>query len=158
MGIEIERKFLVKGDQWRNLGKGKVYRQGYFPTAGNCTIRVRIVGENAFLTIKGKTIGNTRSEYEYPIGLIDAQEMLDHLCDRPLIEKIRYEICINNLTWEVDEFTGENEGLIVAEIELKSEDQKIEIPAWIGEEVSGQAQYYNVNLVKNPYSQWVIKS
>lgn len=158
MGIEIERKFLVKGDQWRNLGKGKVYRQGYFPTAGNCTIRVRIVGENAFLTIKGKTIGNTRSEYEYPIGLIDAQEMLDRLCDRPLIEKIRYEICINNLTWEVDEFTGENEGLIVAEIELKSEDQKIEIPAWIGEEVSGQAQYYNVNLVKNPYSQWVIKS
>jgi len=158
MGIEIERKFLVKGDQWRNLGKGKVYRQGYFPTAGNCTIRVRIVGENAFLTIKGKTIGNTRSEYEYPIGLIDAQEMLDHLCDRPLIEKIRYEICINNLTWEVDEFTGENQGLIVAEIELKSEDQKIEIPAWIGEEVSGQAQYYNVNLVKNPYSQWVIKS
>ncbi len=154
MAIEIERKFLVKGDQWRNLGQGKIYCQGYFPTAQGCTVRVRIIGDQGYLTIKGKTVGNSRSEYEYSIPLLDAQEMLNNLCDRPLIEKTRYKIITDNLTWEVDEFKGENEGLILAEVELTSEDQKIKIPEWIGKEVSGDPKYYNANLVKYPFSQW----
>jgi CYTH domain-containing protein len=154
MAIEIERKFLVKGEQWRNLGKGKIYRQGYFPTAQGCTIRVRIIGNEGYLTIKGKTVGNSRAEFEYPIPLSDAQEMLNNLCDRPLIEKTRYKITQDNLIWEVDEFMGENEGLIIAEVELKTEDQKINIPEWIGKEVSGEAKYYNANLVKFPFCQW----
>jgi adenylate cyclase len=154
MAIEIERKFLVKGEQWRSLGKGKIYRQGYFPTTQGCTIRVRIIGDQGYLTIKGKTQGYSRSEFEYPIPLADAHEMLNTLCDRPLIEKTRYKITLDHLIWEVDEFTGDNQGLILAEVELTSEDQKINLPEWIHQEVTGDPQYYNVNLVKYPFSQW----
>ena len=118
------------------------------------TIRVRIIGEEAYLTIKSKTEGISRNEFEYPIPLEDAQIILDTLCDRPLIEKIRYKIDYDNLIWEVDEFKGENQGLILAEVELENENQTINIPDWVGEEVSHDPRYYNVNLVKHPYQTW----
>jgi adenylate cyclase len=154
MAIEIERKFLVKGEEWRSLGIGRVYRQGYITTVNSTTVRVRIVGDRGYLTIKGKTDGIARSEFEYLIPVEDAQIMLDTLCDRPLIEKIRYKIQLGYLLWEVDEFLGENAGLIMAEVELNDAEQKIELPDWIEKEVSGDRKYYNSNLAKYPYQQW----
>ncbi|MDJ0582401.1 CYTH domain-containing protein [Crocosphaera sp.] len=155
MAIEIERKFLIINDSWRSLGLGKVYKQGYIATVDKMTtIRVRIIGEEAYLTIKSKTEGISRNEFEYPIPLEDAQMMLDTLCDRPLIEKIRYKINYDNLLWEVDEFQGENQGLIIAEVELENESQTINIPDWVGKEVSHDPRYYNVNLAKHPYQTW----
>ncbi|MDJ0728974.1 MAG: CYTH domain-containing protein [Crocosphaera sp.] len=155
MAIEIERKFLVINDNWRSLGQGKVYKQGYISTGKKMTtIRVRIIGEKAYLTIKSKTEGISRHEFEYPIPLEDAQIMLNSLCDRPLIEKIRYKINHDNLLWEIDEFQGENKGLILAEVELENENQMLNIPDWVGEEVSHDPRYYNVNLVKYPYQRW----
>jgi CYTH domain-containing protein len=152
MAQEIERKFLVKNDQWRQYeGQTTIYRQGYIYTQNATTVRVRVAGSQGFLTIKGKTSGKTRTEFEYSIPLEEAQEMLDNLCDPPLIEKTRTKLKIGNLTWEIDEFTGENEGLILAEVELDDENQEIEIPEWIGEEVTDDPRYYNANLVKNPY-------
>lgn len=155
MTIEIERKFLVINDNWRSLGKGEVYRQGYISTANKMTtVRVRIIGNEAYLTIKSKTEGITRNEFEYPIPLEDAQIILDTLCDRPLIEKTRYKITQDNIIWEIDEFQGENKGLIIAEVELQYENQSINIPNWVGEEVSHDPKYYNVNLSKHPYQTW----
>ncbi|EDX78002.1 adenylate cyclase [Coleofasciculus chthonoplastes PCC 7420] len=154
MAIEIERKFLVKGDQWRTLGQGMLYRQGYIATHNLTTVRVRLVGDQGYLTIKGKTDNFSRVEYEYPIPGSDAQEMLETLCDRPLIEKTRYRIECKGLVWEVDEFMGENEGLIFAEVELTDENQDVELPDWIGQEVTGDPHYYNANLVRHPFSQW----
>ncbi len=154
MAIEIERKFLVKGDEWRSLATGTLYRQGYIHTASKTTVRVRVVGDKGYLTIKGKTQGTSRAEFEYPIPVEDAQEMLDTLCDRPLIEKTRYKIPRGALTWEIDEFAGENQGLIVAEVELAGENQSIELPEWIGEEVSHDPRYFNANLAQHPFSQW----
>lgn len=151
MATEIERKFLVKGDGWRSLGLGEIYRQGYIANNNGRTVRVRVVGEQGYLTIKGSTTGMKRAEFEYKIPVKDAQELLETLCDRPFIEKTRYKILIGNLIWEVDEFWGENQGLILAEVELETEDQNIDIPDWIGEEVTSDPRYYNVNLVKNPY-------
>ena len=153
MGKEIERKFLVKGDRWRSLGKGVLYRQGYIPTSGKQTVRVRIIGDTGYLTIKGATVGHSRLEFEYPIPLQDAQEMLENLCSHPLIEKKRYKIPQGDLIWEVDEFRGENEGLIIAEVELQTENQAITLPDWIDREVT-DPKYYNANLAKVPYSQW----
>ena len=153
MGTEIERKFLVKSDEWRSLGTGVLYRQGYIPTSGKETVRVRIVGDTGYLTIKGATVGKARMEFEYPILLQDAQEMLEHLCSHPLIEKTRYKIKQGDLVWEVDEFMGENKGLIIAEVELQAENQTIDLPDWIDREVS-EPKYYNANLAKYPYSQW----
>ena len=153
MGTEIERKFLVKGNEWRSLGTGVLYRQGYIPTLGKQTVRVRIVGNTGYLTIKGATVGHSRMEFEYPIPLQDAREMLDNLCSHPLIEKTRYKIRQGDLIWEVDEFMGENEGLIIAEVELQTENQTITLPDWIEREVS-DPKYYNANLAKVPYSQW----
>lgn len=154
MPAEIERKFLVKGDSWRKLAEGSRYVQGYISTAKQATVRVRIVGNQGYLTIKGATVQYSRSEFEYPIPVTDAQEMLDTLCDRPLIEKTRYKIAYGNLIWEIDEFEGINKGLIIAEVELTDEKQQIELPDWIGEEVSDNPKYYNSNLVKHPFSQW----
>ncbi|PLZ84535.1 adenylate cyclase [Fischerella thermalis CCMEE 5196] len=154
MAKEIERKFLVKGDEWRKLAEGSVYRQGYIATQKQATVRVRIVGSQGYLTIKGPSIHYSRSEFEYSIPIEDAQEMLDKLCDRPLIEKTRYKIDWGSLVWEIDEFEGVNKGLILAEVELNQETQKIELPPWIGEEVSEDPRYFNSNLVKNPFSQW----
>ncbi len=154
MAKEIERKFLVKGDEWRKLAEGSVYRQGYIATQKQATVRVRIVGSQGYLTIKGPSIHYSRSEFEYSIPIEDAQEMLDKLCDRPLIEKTRYKIDWGGLVWEIDEFEGVNKGLILAEVELNQETQKIELPPWIGEEVSEDPRYFNSTLVKNPFSQW----
>jgi adenylate cyclase len=152
MGIEIERKFLVKGDDWRDLATGTLYRQGYLARNVNRTVRVRIAGDRGFLTIKGKTEGIARSEFEYPIPVEDATQLLE-LCDRPLIEKYRHKIPIGNLIWEVDEFLGENQGLILAEVELQDAEQAIDLPEWIGEDVSGDPRYYNARLVEKPWSQ-----
>ncbi|HEY9636645.1 MAG TPA: CYTH domain-containing protein [Coleofasciculaceae cyanobacterium] len=154
MATEIERKFLVKGEEWRSLGTGTIYRQGYLSTKQGCSVRVRLVGNQGYLTIKGLTEGFSRAEYEYPIPAEDAQEMLDILCDRPLIEKTRYKIEFAGLTWEVDEFAAENQGLIVAEVELTDAKQIIELPDWVGNEVSDDPRYYNVNLTQHPFNRW----
>lgn len=154
MGVEIERKFLLLGDAWRGLGQAVLLRQGYLSSARERVVRVRIEGEQAMLTIKGANVGATRGEWEYPIPLADAVELLDGLCEQPLIEKVRHRIEHAGMVWEVDEFLGANAGLIVAEIELASEDQPFEKPEWIGAEVSGDARYYNANLIRHPFSQW----
>ncbi len=154
MGKEIERKFRVKGDAWKSLAKGTRYCQGYLSSVKERTVRVRTVGDKGFLTVKGITTGASRTEYEYPIPVSDAEGMLNDLCEKPLIEKNRYKIKDRNLTWEVDEFFGENKGLIVAEVELQSEGQSVGKPEWIGEEVTGDPRYFNANLIKHPYTKW----
>ncbi len=154
MAIEIERKFLIKNDQWRGLAQGSVYRQGYIPTQDYTTVRVRTVGDRGYLTIKGKNTGMSRLEFEYEIPLPDADQILTSLCQPPLIEKYRYRIEFAGKTWEVDEFLGDNQGLILAEIELSREDEIVELPDWIGEEVTGDRRYYNVNLARHPYASW----
>jgi CYTH domain-containing protein len=154
VGKEIERKFLVKGEQWRKQATGIAYRQGYLSTVVERTVRVRTIGEKGFLTVKGISVGATRTEFEYEIPVKDANTMLNELCERPLIEKIRYKIDHAGLTWEIDEFEGENKGLIIAEIEIDYEEQKIEIPDWIAEEVTGDPKYFNANLIRSPYKSW----
>ncbi|MEM9267027.1 MAG: CYTH domain-containing protein [Cyanobacteria bacterium P01_F01_bin.13] len=154
MAKEIERKFLVQSDAWRSLAKGRYYCQGYIPTQGKQTVRARIVGEQGYLTLKGPAIGISRSEFEYEIPLADAQAILAELCQRPLIEKHRYRIPLGEVIWEVDEFLGENQGLILAEVELTQADQTVELPSWIGKEVTGNPHYYNSNLVKYPFKDW----
>lgn len=154
MAKEIERKFLVKNDTWRGQDKGKRYRQGYLNTAKERTVRARTAGDKGYLTIKGITVGASRSEYEYEIPVADANEMLDRLCERPLIEKTRYRVPHDGLVWEIDEFEGENSGLIVAEVELKDEHQSLTLPDWVDEEVTGDPRYFNANLVAKPFSKW----
>jgi adenylate cyclase len=154
MGKEIERKFLVKDHSWQGQDAGKRYRQGYLSTVKERTVRVRIGGDKGFLTVKGITVGASRSEYEYEIPVADANEMLDRLCERPLIEKTRYRISLAGLLWEVDEFEGENRGLITAEVELKDEHQSLTLPGWVGQEVTGDPRYFNANLVAKPFTTW----
>ncbi|MHA1564039.1 MAG: CYTH domain-containing protein [Alphaproteobacteria bacterium] len=154
MAWEIERKFLVKGDEWRKLGEGVLYRQGYISVAVRSVVRVRTVGKKGCIGIKSLVNDISRREFEYEIPLTDANEMLDTVCMKPLIEKHRYTIRQGELVWEVDEFHGENEGLIVAEVELTDENQPVALPAWVGEEVSGDPKYLNANLVKHPFNQW----
>ena len=154
MGKEIERKFLVNSDAWRSLARGTMYRQGYLNTDKERTVRVRTVGDKAFLTIKGLPVGVTRAEYEYEIPFDDGNALLDTLAEKPLIEKKRYTIPFQGLVWEVDEFFGDNRGLIVAEVELHSEDTQIPKPDWVGDEVSGDPRYFNSNLNRNPFNKW----
>ena len=154
MGKEIERKFLVKKEEWRPKDKGKLCRQGYLSTAKERIVRVRVKGDKGFLTIKGLTEGLSRLEFEYGIPVKDANEMLDTLCERPLIEKTRYREEHEGIIWEIDEFLGENEGLVMAEVELDSVNQQFPFPSWIGEEVSEDPRYFNVNLVKIPFREW----
>lgn len=154
MPVEIERKFLVVGDGWRGQATGQRYRQGYLSVDPERSVRIRLADEQAWLTIKGRTTGATRAEYEYAIPVLDAGEMLDSLCVRPLIEKVRYRVDYRGLCWEIDEFSGINAGLLIAEVELESEGQAVELPDWAGKEVTGDARYYNASLVKHPYSQW----
>jgi len=154
MATEVERKFLVVGEAWRTLATGVPYRQGYLSTVKERTVRVRTAGARAFLTIKGLTTGVSRQEFEYEIPVTDANRMLDDLCERPLIEKLRYTIRLGPLTWEIDEFSGDNRGLITAEVELASADQAFERPPWIGGEISSDPRYFNANLVRHPYSTW----
>lgn len=155
MALEIERKFLLSSDRWREeAGEGVLFRQGYLVGSKGASVRVRIEGEQANINIKSATLGVTRTEYEYPIPLQDAREMLDNLCAQPQVEKYRYFIHRGPHHWEIDEFLGENAGLVVAEIELGDEHESFERPPWLGEEVSHDPRYYNVMLVKQPYSSW----
>lgn len=155
MATEIERKFLVVSDDWReNIQYSKHYIQGYFATDRACSIRIRMCDDKANLNIKSATLGITRSEYDYPIPADEAREMLQTLCKKPLLEKTRYFVKENNHLWEVDVFSGDNEGLVVAELELESRDQELRLPDWIGEEVSDDPRYYNTCLVDNPYKNW----
>jgi CYTH domain-containing protein len=154
MPVEIERKFLIVEDSWRELAEGTFYRQGYLSTVKERTVRVRTIDDKGYLTIKGITIGATRAEYEYEIPAAEANEMLDTLCEQPIIEKKRYKIPRDGFTWEIDEFGGVNQGLIVAEIELEDENQEFSKPDWIGEEVTGDPRYFNSNLIANPFTTW----
>jgi adenylate cyclase len=154
MAVEIERKFLVQGEAWRSLAPGTRYRQGYLVLNAGKTVRVRVAGSQGYLTIKGPTVGLARAEFEYAIPLEDAMAMLDTLCEKPLIEKTRYRIPYAGMLWEVDEFAGENQGLIMAEVELATVDQAIALPPWIGPEVSQDMRYFNSYLVQHPFSQW----
>ena len=157
MGIEIERKFLLAGDDWRALGEPVLLRQGYLSAQRERVVRVRIEGDGAYLTIKGASTGATRGEWEYPIPLDDAAALLA-LCEQPLVEKFRSRIAFAGNVWEVDEFLGANQGLLVAEIELASEEQPFDRPAWIGREVTDDARYYNSSLVRHPFSSWPTKT
>jgi adenylate cyclase len=153
MGVEIERKFLVRGDAWRDLAAPLLLRQGYLSSHPERVVRVRIEGEAAMMTVKGRSVGASRGEWEYPIPLADAEELLC-LCEQPLVEKYRRRVAFGGLIWEVDEFLGANAGLVVAEVELSSEDQAFDKPDWVGAEVSDDARYFNSNLIRHPYRQW----
>lgn len=154
MAIEIERKFLVKDDSWKDtVQKSLVCKQGYLVSDRNSTVRIRVMGDRAYLTIKGATYGLSRSEYEYEIPVIEAEGMLQFCADLP-VEKTRHYILHDGMTWELDVFEAANTGLIMAEIELTSEDQDFAVPDWAGKEVSGDERYYNGYLSKRPYSLW----
>ncbi len=154
MAQEIERKFLTKSDAWRSNAIGRFYRQGYLSTVKERTVRIRTIRNQGYITVKGIAKGAARAEYEYEIPVKDANEMLDTLCEQPIIEKMRYEIEHNELIWLVDEFEGVNKGLILVEVELSDENQKIVLPDWVGAEVTGDPNYFNSNLTRNPYLGW----
>ena len=154
MGIEIERKFLIDTEKLGTLENGYQIKQGYIQTVDYTTVRVRIRDKDAFLTIKGKSEGATRLEFEYPIPLKDANDMLDNLCQTSFIDKTRYLLKHEGHVWEIDIFEGENKGLVVAEIELKSEDEAFTFPNWVTQEVTDDNRYFNSNLIENPYLNW----
>ncbi len=180
MGKEIERKFLVRSDQFKREAVSSIlYRQGYIPTTNGMTVRIRVAGEQGFVTLKNRSVGFTRSEFEYPIPLDDARQMLELMCEKPQIEKHRYVIPASYkdatgddashqnashpsadgntrpaLKWEVDVFHGDNEGLVVAEIEVPDEATQFDLPTWIGEEVTSIKKYNNSYLCRNPYKDW----
>lgn len=155
MSVEIERKYRVTDSSYRQQAtRCTYYKQGYISATPEATVRIRIAGEQAFMTIKGATTGCSRQEYEYAIPVADAAQMLDSLCQSGLIEKKRYLCPYAGHTWEVDEFLGENEGLVVAEIELQSEEESFETPPFIGREVTGDTRYYNSSLARRPYKSW----
>jgi CYTH domain-containing protein len=151
---EIERKFLVTNDSWRASQEGVLYRQGYMSTTKERTVRVRAAGDKGYLTVKGQNDELVRLEFEYEIPLADVNEMLDKVCKKPLIEKKRYKMAYDGRTWEVDEFFGANEGLVIAEVELQSQDESFEKPDWAGQDVTDDPRYLNACLVENPYSKW----
>ena len=154
MAIEIERKFLVEERNWDSMAEGTILRQGYFPSEGTTVVRVRVGGGKAFLTVKGPDTGKGRLEFEYPLPPGDAEEMLVHFCRKPIIEKTRYRIPHAGLTWEIDVFHSDNEGLVVAEVELSRPNQEVELPPWVGREVTGDPKYGNASLVGQPYRTW----
>lgn len=155
MGLEIERKFLLSNDDWRALIESSHYmNQGYLSRTDDSAIRVRITGDQAHINVKKTTDGIQRLEYEYPIPLSDAQEMLDRVALQPVIEKTRHMLTIDGHLWEIDEFHGVNDGLIVAEIELQSTDEAFTRPNWLGKEVSEDKRYYNSTLIVHPYTTW----
>lgn len=158
MGKEIERKFLVEIGKWESAEKpaGTLYRQGYILAEKCKTIRVRCAGKTGYITIKGQADGISRDEYEYEIPLIDVNEMLEKFCGS-VVEKKRYKFMHADKLWEVDVFEGDNQGLVIAEIELNSEDEKFEIPEWAGKEVTGDSRYYNAYLSLHPFKEWAEK-
>ena len=157
MGVEIERKFLVADDSWRETASsGARYRQGYLSTDPGSSVRVRVCGDNAWIGIKSATVGIERLEFEYEIPVGDAHEILEDLCAKPLIEKTRFTVEHDGRAWEVDVFEGANAGLVVAEVELETAADELALPAWVGEDVSGDIRYYNQRLVDHPYSEWAV--
>lgn len=155
MGIEIERKFLLKNEEWRSEVSSKtIIKQGYLNSDKERTVRIRVRNDKGFLTIKGENTNATRQEYEYEIPVPDAESLL-LLCQKPIIEKVRYLVPRGGKTWEIDDFGGDNLGLILAEIELESEEEQIEIPSWIGTEVTHDTRYFNSSLISHPYSKFV---
>jgi adenylate cyclase len=155
MATEIEHKFLITNDKWRdNADEGTYLVQGYMGSNEKSSIRIRINGDSANLNIKSKTIGIQRSEYDYPIPVGEAKEILESLCEKPFIEKTRFQVMHDGHEWEIDVFAGDNEGLIVAEIELNSTDEEFSRPDWVGEDVSDDPRYYNICLVTHPYKDW----
>ncbi|HFU77804.1 MAG TPA: CYTH domain-containing protein [Epsilonproteobacteria bacterium] len=154
MGIEIERKFLIDTNKLPPLQNGYVIKQGYIKTVDHTTIRVRIRDNEAFITIKGKSVGASRLEFEYPIPLQDAHEMLDNLCQTSVIDKTRYLVNHDGHVWEIDVFEGSNKGLVIAEVELDSEDEVFTLPSWVTQEVTDDIRYFNSNLIENPYCNW----
>ncbi|MGB5623544.1 MAG: CYTH domain-containing protein [Gammaproteobacteria bacterium] len=155
MAIEIERKFLLAADDWRAaVTRVETMVQGYLAESPGCSVRVRVAGEDASLNLKGITIGASRSEFEYPLPLADGRFMLEHYCSGRTVEKRRHHLEYGGQHWEIDEFLGANAGLVVAEIELESEDQSFAQPQWLGAEVTGDARYYNLMLADRPYRSW----
>jgi len=154
MAVEIERKFRTKGVDFLANQEGERLTQGYLSHDPRATVRLRVQGDRAWLTIKGKTHGASRSEFENPIPTADAHAMLEEMCPQGVIDKTRYRIQVGEHVWEVDEFHGDNQGLVVAEVELDSEDQPFERPPWLGEEVTDDPRYYNSALSRTPYGQW----
>ncbi|OUR67511.1 adenylate cyclase [Cycloclasticus sp. 46_83_sub15_T18] len=157
MAVEIERKFLVDFSNIVLPGNGVLIKQGYLPLASETktVVRVRIKAERAYLTVKGANVGASRAEFEYQIPLADAEEMLANLCDKPLVEKTRYELMVEGHCWELDVFVGDNEGLVVAEVELAAETESFVLPSWVEKEVTGDPRYYNSSLLALPYKLWV---
>ena len=154
MGLEIEKKFLIKNDNWKQfVSEEKEITQGYLNANPNRTVRVRIAGKLGFLTIKSKSKGSGRSEFEYEIPIEDATELIE-LCEKPILSKTRFIVKFENHKWEIDVFEKENKGLVVAEIELSKEDEFFLTPDWIGKEVTEETKYYNSQLIENPYSEW----
>ena len=155
MAIEIEHKFLLANNRWRTgIIRSTPYKQGYLSSNSNVSIRIRISHTEAWINLKKAAIGNQRDEYEYPIPLPDAEEIINNLCQQPLIDKTRHLVPYQQHTWEIDEFHGDNDGLIVAEIELTSSDEGFAKPDWLGTEVTLEHKYYNNQLAKRPYSSW----
>jgi adenylate cyclase len=154
MPLEIERKFIVDIDRLVLTATGKRYRQGYLPAAGKTSVRVRICDDAAWLTLKGETVGASRLEFEYAIPVEDAAHILESLCEGSMIDKTRHLLDHAGHTWEIDVFAGDNAGLVIAEVELQSEDEAVELPDWAVEEVTRDSRYYNANLVTNPYCNW----
>lgn len=155
MAIEIERKFLIKNDSWRaSADAGRKMRQGYFAGPQRASIRVRIEGDSANINIKSAEMGVKRQEFEYPVPIADAEQMLNSLCEFPQVQKTRYRVTHQDHVWEIDIFEADNQGLIVAEVELEAEDEDFALPPWVGEEVSDQPRYYNVSLINHPYKDW----
>jgi adenylate cyclase len=155
MGTEIERKFLLASDDWRNeVEASQRLVQGYLARSDESAIRVRLMGDRAELNIKQSIDGINRLEFEYEIPEKDARELLDQVALKPLIDKTRYHVRRGQHLWEIDEFYGDNAGLVVAEIELTADDETFDKPAWLGREVSDDPRYYNSNLSKTPFTQW----
>lgn len=155
MAVEIERKFLVRNDSWRSgVEEETRILQGYLADGPRATVRVRVKGDLAYLTVKGATSGISRTELEYRIPLEDAEVMLRELARPPLIEKTRFKVRHGRHLWDLDVFAGDNAGLVLAEIELDSEEADFERPPWAGDEVSDDPRYFNVNLAQHPYRRW----
>jgi CYTH domain-containing protein len=154
VAIECERKFLVRDDGWRPGARAIPIRQGYLADTERAALRVRIAGDDAYITIKERKAGPARREYEYSIPRADADEIIADLCVLPIVEKVRHVVDHRGCTWVVDVFAGENSGLVLAEVELPSPDHPVELPSWVGEEVTGDARYHNVNLAQQPFRSW----
>ena len=154
MATEIERKFLVKGDAWRAGSEGTAYQQGYLCNENSHSVRVRLAGERAMLTVKGGGHGIERAEFEYEIPPADARQLLEQFAQGPLIEKTRYRVEHGGHCWEIDVFHGCNDGLVIAEVELREADEHVDLPAWAGREVSTERRYFNASLSQRPYRDW----